>query len=239
MHSGTDINSCEQCHEGHNSGHDNLLKDEVSDLCVKCHKNLGTKLERKKKHTILEEEDCIVCHIPHYKKGTSHLESQQPDLCFNCHSEIEEKLELEYVHAVVIDDDCTTCHDPHAGVLNDPESEVCSGCHDIEDDEFTDKHANIIPAKCSTCHDPHGSENEYIIMTNYHPPFEEGDCESCHEDGQSFNELRDNELCLNCHDPEPVNQHSEDSLSENKCVDCHSPHASNDKYLRIKSYLSD
>jgi len=100
------------------------------------------------------------------------------------------------------------------------------------------KHASITPAKCVTCHDPHGSGNKNILLANFHSPFEEGECETCHNSDISVNDLRSKDLCLDCHDPEPSEAHSEEILSKKTCIDCHSPHVSDSDLLLKQSYLA-
>ena len=229
MHSGNDLNSCEQCHVGHHSDHANLLKNEVTPLCTGCHEDLISGEEPKALHTVLEDEDCLICHLTHPAKGADHLTDTEPSLCFTCHSDIEEQLEKEVVHVAATDESCTACHDPHAGMLVSATQELCSACHDIEDSDFQATHKIDRPVEsCRSCHDPHGSDHEGMFMEILHAPFEERDCESCHETGQSVEELRSNDLCLNCHDdPEPDGAHDEPAMDGRVCVDCHSPHAAN------------
>ncbi len=234
MHSGDELSSCERCHDGHESDYPDLLQKEVTDLCLKCHDELAERLETIPKHSILEDEDCLVCHLPHYKKDGQHLVDKQRELCFTCHSDIEERLKAKFVHSVVLDEDCSLCHDPHAGVLNDTQAELCANCHDVEDDDYLSRHAGLTPTKCSGCHDPHGSGSEKMIRQVVHPPFDDDDCGTCHEDTMTRDELTDSELCLACHDiDDSPDVHSRSILAENSCVACHNPHVANRESLLI------
>ena len=75
-----------------------------------------------------------------------------------------------------------------------------------------------------------------------HPPFESGDCLTCHSPHSSNNKTllvaNTKKLCLSCHEPKfakdhPVQKHPVEGVkdprqpkNELSCVSCHNPHAS-------------
>ena len=87
-------------------------------------------------------------------------------------------------------------------------------------------HASMIPSSCTGCHDPHGSASAGLIRAIEHEPFADRECDACHEEGQSPEELRSREICLICHDePDPAGDHAPETVREQTCMGCHLPHA--------------
>ncbi|MEE9553582.1 MAG: cytochrome c3 family protein [candidate division Zixibacteria bacterium] len=226
LHSADDIHSCDRCHLGHTSEYRKLLSNKTPELCLGCHDELNNLIKQSLPHSAIEIEGCVACHTPHFIKDRSSLILKTPGLCFECHSEIQGFTDMEYPHAAV-EDGCETCHDPHIQLSDDEKAELCVNCHDIEDGDFQKRHLNLTPSFCFSCHDPHGSSEEKLLKINQHPPFMERECESCHKQ-QEKSELRNDSLCLDCHDqPEPSGGHKASSVADLACIDCHSPHASN------------
>jgi predicted CXXCH cytochrome family protein len=83
--------------------------------------------------------------------------------------------------------DCLRCHGPHAAdeepLLQEAVLPLCSGCHEVTDEAFTESHLGIDPAvmSCADCHDPHGSDDPGFFDSEVHAPFAARDCEDCHE----------------------------------------------------------
>jgi predicted CXXCH cytochrome family protein len=232
LHAANNNQSCELCHTGHYSDNDYLLSSSEEKFCLKCHTNIKNLIQEKEIHSVLTDNDCLTCHIAHYRKGEKYLTDDDPQLCFSCHPDKQGLENLAFPHPP-LEDGCASCHNPHAGVLNDPQIEVCGACHEVEEDTFIESHiVKFEIEQCSNCHDSHGSNSERLIYSNLHPPYEDGDCESCHEEAMNRNDLHDNEICLNCHDePEPLGAHKPNKMNEKHCVSCHSPHASNRDFL--------
>lgn len=225
MHTADEINSCANCHVGHEAAHSHLLKMEPYPLCLSCHQPIGEAIAVEK-HAALEDEDCLTCHQQHFAKGGSHLVEPQKELCLTCHSDIEESLAAEFGHAVLEDEDCTLCHNPHTGQLTEAQPDLCLTCHDADDSDFSDRHNGLSPVRCGDCHNPHGSPKALLIREILHVPFEDGDCESCHEEGQSREDLKSEEICLVCHDVSLEDDtHKSLQVNNKTCVDCHSPHS--------------
>jgi predicted CXXCH cytochrome family protein len=231
IHAGDQDGTCDKCHIGHNSSFKALLRKEPGQLCLDCHSSMKDKLAEAVKHTILEEDDCLACHKPHFQKSGGHLGEDGQSLCFTCHGDIEERMEAEVVHAAA-EDDCLTCHDPHIRLNLEDEPELCGDCHDYSDDAFADRHLGLTPQFCSNCHDPHGSAQEKLIREEGHPPFDDRDCEICHNSENPEDYLQSNELCLDCHDIDENDEpHQKLDLANRGCIYCHFPHASPRKGL--------
>ena len=227
MHTADEISSCENCHVGHVVDHPGMLKKPMLEVCSECHEDIADEVKETPVHTVLEDDECTVCHTPHFGPSDNHLLDPQRELCFGCHSDIEELIEAEYVHSPLEDEDCTMCHSPHVQQLTESQFELCGGCHDTEDADYEKIHISLNPSSCVDCHNPHGSNNEVIINSFQHSPFEDRECDACHESGQTPEELADPELCLLCHDEPDDSPPHNGVMAENKsCIDCHSPHAS-------------
>jgi predicted CXXCH cytochrome family protein len=231
MHAADDIRSCDNCHVGHSSENENLLTESHPDLCLNCHKSLRGIMNNGLAHSPIPTDGCLPCHTTHFKKDGSALTMNLPQLCFECHPEIRELIDSDFPHAAV-EEGCTSCHDPHQRFSDDDISELCSDCHDVEDDSFRKAHFNIDPGHCAACHDPHGSSSEKIMKAYEHPPFQDRDCGGCHDSDQDILEIKNDKLCLDCHDrPEATGGHVKELILNKICLDCHSPHASHRDFL--------
>ena len=92
---------------------------------------------------------------------------------------------------------------------------------------------DLADAPCYECHD---ELQETFAEGSAHPPVEEGDCESCHEDhGDEETLMLADEvpaLCFSCHD-EFDEKHQHDPVAEGDCLGCHNPHNSTQDSLLI------
>ncbi len=197
--------------------------------CLKCHPTFYKKLVKKNIHEPFKEKKCNSCHKFHGFQNKIAFKDEIIILCNNCHNVLENTDEENY-HAPIVDDlSCVNCHSPHSSdlqkLLKEPVSTLCADCHDTEDEDFKKLHVVDFEIKlCVSCHNPHGSNNETFLYADQHPPFEERECATCHED-RTIEELKSPELCLECHDqPEPTGVHSKKRISDKSCISCHSPH---------------
>jgi predicted CXXCH cytochrome family protein len=162
------------------------------------------------------------------------------NLCNECHGEMVEAAEAETGHAAAADD-CLTCHQPHtaplAKLLVEPKKDLCSMCHDTEDEDLIASHlgADLASLDCTSCHSPHGAGNEKLLAETLHPVVLDG-CDTCHEG--AFDELMEGgeaPLCLMCHDD--IGEAAEaatvphDAMAMGTCTICHNPHASPQRKL--------
>ncbi len=134
-----------------------------------------------------------------------------------------EQIELKFPHQLhIIDEEmeCSTCHESAINSTSGddnlfPEMEMCSECHDIEDED-----------NCELCHsdidDPREVPRIETYMQNFsHQKHDENgfDCQSCHESisqktsVESY-DLPDMVFCINCHEDKSVTA---------ECSLCHLP----------------
>jgi predicted CXXCH cytochrome family protein len=97
---------CVACHA---SDYSQRLKDDVSNICISCHKAFLVRAEFQ--HAPMEDGQCTICHASHQSKEKFLLIKNSRELCFDCHDP-EEVLKIKPCgesQAV----NCTVCHDPH------------------------------------------------------------------------------------------------------------------------------
>lgn len=218
------------------------LVDPSKTNCSTCHEDL---LKKAFIHTIVKEESCDVCHEMNQKEDKTFvtLMAKGNDLCLACHSDIEEAMSEEYVHPVV-EEGCDLCHDPHssdnANQLISTWKDLCSTCHEVEDEDFKEKHGMqpVTYVGCGLCHNPHGSSQEKLLTgMSTHAPFEGGECSACHKRARGTKiTLRADraDLCYACHsDKEQEFQKNSvhSPVARGECEGCHDPHLTNNEYL--------
>jgi len=98
-----------KCIACHASNYSQRLKDEVSTICIGCHKAFLVKA--KFSHAPMEDGQCTLCHAPHQAKEKFLLVKDSRELCFDCH-EPEEVLKIKACGQAEART-CTVCHDPH------------------------------------------------------------------------------------------------------------------------------
>jgi len=260
--------NCNNCHLPHISKLKKLLKQGTPELCFTCHveKKLSSSheninlsksncsscheihgsfnkslLRKASIHKPFEEKNCYFCH-KETKEGIQ-LNDEVNKLCCQCHNEILEGTKLKFQHKAT-QQGCNTCHNPHLSsydkLLLSPVAELCQNCHPINK-PLLEKHynQNINKTNCANCHNPHGSSNAFLIKeANQHNPFQERQCDACHEipkENETFRLISEgNSLCLTCHsDFEEIgrSKYAHSAISINKCTGCHNAHFGKEKYM--------
>lgn len=231
--------TCVFCHSPHGSDNKNLLNESQSVLCFDCHDMDDLTLaaasaedtEPIHLHAPVAEGDCGGCHDPHGSTLENLLTREKEVLCYGCHTQEKITFASGAVHKPVADGDCYACHTPHGGPGESlralPEPQLCVKCHDFTVPPLQGSHLGfeVAETRCTTCHDPHNSPGDHLLNAVAHEPFQDQDCESCHEDGTSAAVAFEADMCYMCHDDVESgtgHQHSADV----KCIDCHSPHTS-------------
>jgi predicted CXXCH cytochrome family protein len=87
-------------------------------------------------------------------------------------------------------------------------------------------------APCQQCHDPHASSRAGLFRETLHPPFEEGDCTTCHALPGSATPFRTkvplDRLCGECHEDQVTESRQAAfphvSAGGGNCAACHNPH---------------
>ncbi len=124
--------SCDACHSVHSTTKYSLKGTEFT-LCLTCHKDVRSQLNRQARHPIQEGKvKCSDCHSPHggFDKKSIRADST-PDLCYKCHT--EKRGPFAFEHPPVAED-CMVCHQPHGSnhtnLLTQKSPQLCQNCHD-------------------------------------------------------------------------------------------------------------
>jgi predicted CXXCH cytochrome family protein len=187
------------------------LKEQVPDLCYKCHTKLKQRLTLSNVHFPFGKGNCIACHDAHMSNMKNLIKEDINSLCLSCHEGIKRTLDKKFVHYALKKGKCTDCHYAHSGgnkyLLVKAQKDLCWDCHEPLKEQFKKSYT--------------------------HPPFKEGNCSSCHNPHASSeeNQLLDapNKLCKSCHAPKcRAGNVSITFATENlDCTSCHGGHASN------------
>ncbi len=144
LHGPIGMKLCIMCHNPHGSNTNKLLQNDITTLCVNCHK-LQKMLEQHSVHYPITKDGCISCHDPHGSNFPFFLDKEVNGVCVACHVSIK-KLENNHPimgHPVYGETDpadsdrqfsCISCHDPHSSefdyLLADEEiMQTCVRCH--------------------------------------------------------------------------------------------------------------
>lgn len=262
VHAPFEINTCQDCHDSHQSDERNLLVMPKSELCFSCHDDIKNFTSKKNQHPPFEE-DCSNCHKPHNSKYENLLTENAQNLCFTCHDQIQTNIKTnKNIHSPLTDKkNCSNCHSPHASdnskMLVDNERNLCLSCHNkeisisngkisnIKEKLETNKyiHSVILSENCAVCHNPHTSENQNLLKNKF--PADE----YVTANADNF------ALCFDCHDSNLLtatkttdatnfrdgNQnlhflHINGDKGRN-CNFCHDSHAGTNKFLIKQKFM--
>ncbi|HET6350024.1 MAG TPA: cytochrome c3 family protein [Candidatus Krumholzibacteria bacterium] len=238
--------NCLSCHAGHGSDNAGILKQPQKQLCADCHDvtDLTVKTSREASspthlHAPVAKGNCSGCHNAHGSPTKGLLNRNRDDLCYGCHTQEKVAFAAGNTHKPVFDGSCDVCHTPH-GSTGDAlrlksEPELCTQCHDLAKPPLNNAHQgfDVSASQCTSCHAPHNSERKHLLNPVVHPPFDEGDCEACHEGGKDASGKMaavSPTVCLDCHDEktsDPGHQH----VKGVTCTGCHQPHSSRNEHL--------
>ncbi len=98
--------NCVACHA---SDYSQRLRDDVSAICMGCHKAFLAKAAYV--HAPVADGQCTLCHTAHQAKEKYRLVKESRELCFDCH-EPDGLLRLPACGGST-ERVCTECHDPH------------------------------------------------------------------------------------------------------------------------------
>ncbi len=133
--------SCQRCHNPHNSIRPNLLVAEPRELCSSCHGAVAREVRRAKvSHGALTRgSSCTNCHDAHASNVEELLHELPHDLCVRCHS----------VDAFV---------DKRGKPMLNFEKHLA---------ENPNRHGPVRSEECSTCHRPHGARHYRLLLESY------------------------------------------------------------------------
>jgi len=243
-HAPVQTGDCTSCHNPHVSRFEGLLRERPAALCVECHADVKQALSRPVVHEPVAEGRCVDCHEPHGSSHAGLLVRSSVDLCRGCHQEVSRWESRPVKHPPFAQGDCSTCHDPHAadnpGLAAKPGGGICSPCHPVTD-LFRQRHRGypVERAECDQCHDPHASGRKGLFRARLHPPFEEGDCTTCHASAGASDPFAlvagEDELCGTCHEDQVEESRAAAfphvSAGGSRCTDCHNPHTGDGESL--------
>jgi len=211
---------CIQCHNGHDSQQERLLKQDPRTLCFTCHdKAVFTDITNS--HPADPEKSCATCHKPHESENSALLINEQAQLCFSCHrKEAEERGRLS-LHQPFAVGNCTGCHSLHGAA-----------------EKHYLKKANRDGALCAECH----KKNREDESIRPHKPVAQGQCEQCHAahsaDYSFIMKEKPGKLCLSCHQDvgavlRQVTVPHRPAVQED-CIACHAAHGSPHEHILKK-----
>ncbi len=125
--------SCSDCHQLHQGPRQKVARDEISDLCFKCHTAVETTFNLPSHHPVKEGKmTCASCHDPHGTSQDHNLRAPSiKDLCVRCHTDKKGPFVVE--HGSTLTDDCTVCHSPHGSINSSmttySQPFLCLQCH--------------------------------------------------------------------------------------------------------------
>jgi len=165
--------SCFDCHKLHQGPQQKVSRQEVADLCFKCHQDIRMAFSQFSHHPVPEHKmGCTDCHNPHGSPQDHLLRGATiKEMCTRCH--MERQGPFVYEHGDLTED-CTNCHKPHGSpndnLLTVAQPFLCLQCHAGHQDSHhqalatdpDDPSANFKPAfysRCTDCHSQiHGTD---------------------------------------------------------------------------------
>lgn len=214
---------CSACHDVEDIGESHGGQLTESTDCAQCHEVHGSSRPRmlsgEHRHAPFADGDCEGCHRAPFGSRIR-LRARGERLCEACHGDVAAaERETGVVHPALRGErgraGCLSCHDPHmaaqSGLLREPGTELCRGCHDRIVQQATAETGHPPAAEdCTNCHQPHAAAEPALLDA---PPAE---------------------LCRACHDAadaELVGAHLGADLETLECTQCHTPHGTGHEKL--------
>lgn len=176
--------NCVQCHKGVDNGGSFAMVGSSRDLCLGCHRGVGTYAKASNRHILDSEESCVACHNPHAANTTSLLLRDQAQLCMGCHFNDKEDKAAWVTHPGV---ECSECHEPHGNndrqLIKKRDTMLCGQCHAAAHDVTHPVGPEVIDPRtgesvtCLSCHQLHGARFEQYLPLS--PQMEL--CVQCHK----------------------------------------------------------
>lgn len=165
-HAQNDV-SCFECHKIHMGADLTVRKQEMENMCERCHHEVKAEFSMPSHHPIHEKKIfCTNCHEPHGTSGEKLLKKfTVKDLCTQCHAEKEGPFIYEHADNA---DDCRACHSPHGSPFNNllklSQPFLCLQCHTGHRTTATTakESKGQTYTRCTDCHSQiHGTDRPY------------------------------------------------------------------------------
>ncbi len=206
--------NCEKCHAIPYSD------QSMTELCTECHTSALDDFDNQDHaHSTLKYEfeyiECFYCHTDH--NGKDAKTTYFPSSVYVDHTLTRFSLESHIRDQV----DCEACHIDNYSSFK---VFLCEDCHQKEDPLYLSAHVLLFDQDCLACHDGietfgksfDHDETEFQLAGSH----DTLDCESCHQDQNTINELRATpQGCIDCHEEEDVHLGNFGI----DCADCHTP----------------
>ena len=156
--------SCFDCHKLHQGPQQKVSREEMSDLCYRCHPEIKAENALFSHHPLREKKmTCTDCHNPHGSTQEKLLKGNSiKETCTRCH--MEKQGPFIYEHADVTEN-CLNCHTPHGSVihplLNAAQPFLCLQCHNGHGTSLSTVPGakQVFMNRCTDCHSQiHGTD---------------------------------------------------------------------------------
>lgn len=161
VHAINDV-SCSDCHKIHMGPDLIIRKEEMENLCEKCHFKAKAEFSLPSHHPVHEKKIfCISCHEPHGSEIEKNLKKTTvKEVCVQCHADKEGPYTFEHSENM---EDCTTCHSPHGSINNNllkaRQPFLCLQCHSGHRTSATSTTKAEFYTRCTDCHSRiHGTD---------------------------------------------------------------------------------
>jgi predicted CXXCH cytochrome family protein len=133
MHAPFADKNCEMCHAPAKDGKVVLTQPDAKALCVTCHDDKATQIDKAKVPHPGAAGDCTDCHSPHASNQPGLPKTDSVAICLGCHSDVADEGKKAFHHQPAFVQGCSTCHTPHGGdndhLLRLPGNALCLECH--------------------------------------------------------------------------------------------------------------
>jgi len=184
QHDPFESGNCSTCHQNLDQGGSFAQTQPIQEMCLKCHRGVGSYTQNSNTHILDSEGSCTECHNPHASNAASLLNAKQGPMCLRCHFNDKEDKSAWLTHSDV---DCTECHAAHGNddpqLINTRSTNLCGRCHEAAHsvthpvgDEVIDPRTDK-PVNCLSCHQMHGAR--FVMYLPLDPNMEL--CVQCHK----------------------------------------------------------
>jgi DmsE family decaheme c-type cytochrome len=156
--------SCSDCHNIHMGPDLTVRKEELENMCQRCHEEVKAEFTLPSHHPVQEKQVfCTGCHDAHGSISDKMLtKSTIKETCTTCHADKEGPFVFEHADNT---EDCSSCHSPHGSVnnflLNVRVPFLCLQCHAGHRTSSTSAAESKVTfyTRCTDCHSQiHGTD---------------------------------------------------------------------------------